>query len=469
MVVDNAQSSSQPPNLGTRWHTTTFRWLFAYAGMFAISLVILIGFVDTAASNTTNRDADVVIHWQLIYFDSIPDGQLEEAIDRRLENDRMHTNFYGLFTSDGRHIAGDILTLPRDLSPDGPGRTWKHPLGIVENQGVPVFRVMGERRKDGTQLVVARDLTHVLKIREAVVSTVIGGGLLTLAIGIVGGLMLSMRQMRRVRAIRQVIGRITQGDLHERLPVGGRDEIDLLVHLVNHMLDEVERLMGEVKCACDGIAHDLRTPLAHVRSLLGRIAAYSIATNNDVATRMVAEARVETDTLLERFGAMLRISQIEALQRRGGFATVDLDVLVQELGGLFEPLSETKRIEWVVQSVPAVTIHGDRALLFEAFVNLIDNAIKFAPEGGQVRVELSRTGRGPRLDIVDNGPGIPVDERDAVLKRFYRGDQARQVRGSGLGLSIVSAVLRVHDFTLHIDDARPGARLTVECWPHSLA
>jgi signal transduction histidine kinase len=116
-----------------------------------------------------------------------------------------------------------------------------------------------------------------------------------------------------------------------------------------------------------------------------------------------------------------------------------------------------------------VTIHGDRALLFEAFVNLIDNAIKFAPEGGQVRVELSRTGRGPRLDIVDNGPGIPIDERDAVLKRFYRGDQARQVRGSGLGLSIVSAVLRVHDFTLHIDDARPGARLTVECWPHSLA
>jgi signal transduction histidine kinase len=184
---------------------------------------------------------------------------------------------------------------------------------------------------------------------------------------------------------------------------------------------------------------------------------------------MVAEARVETDTLLERFGAMLRISQIEALQRRGGFATVDLDVLVQELGGLFEPLSETKLIEWVVRSVPAVTIHGDRALLFEAFVNLIDNAIKFAPEGGQVRVELSRTGRGPRLDIVDNGPGIPIDERDAVLKRFYRGDQARQVRGSGLGLSIVSAVLRVHDFTLHIDDARPGARLTVECWPHSLA
>ena len=466
----NATASPPPASLGAGWHTTTFRWLFAYAAMFAASLALLVLFIDIASLHRTNRDADIVIHWELIYFDSISDAQLERAVSERLEyeHERLYNNFYGLFTRDGQYVIGDIRALPKEFPTDVTGQPSNHTLRLRGTPNAPLVRAVIEQRQDGMQLVIARNLTHDNRMREATVSAMIGGGLVVLATGVVGGLLLSMRQMRRVRVIRRVIGRIASGDLHHRLPVGGRDELDLLVHLVNHMLDEVERLMAEVKSACDGIAHDLRTPLAHVRSLLGRIASQRGA-SGDTCAELVTQARAETDLLLERFSAMLRISEIGASQRRGSFASVQLDTLVDEVAGLFEPLAESRNIQWVIRTVPVADIHADRALLFEAFCNLLDNAIKFAPEGGEVRIELTHCGHGPIVDIYDNGPGIPVGEREAVLTRFYRGDQARRMQGSGLGLSIVSAVLRVHDFTLRIGDACPGARLTVECWSRSLA
>jgi signal transduction histidine kinase len=468
--VGNPTALPPPASLGTGWHTTTFRGLFAYAAMFAVSLAILVLYIDISSRHRTDRDADIVIHWELIYFDSVPDALLERAVSKRLEyeHERLYTNFYGLFTRDGRYVGGDIRNLPKDIPTDMAGQTLNHTLQLRDTPNAPIVRAVIERRKDGMQLVIARNLTHDNRMREATVSAMIGGGLIVLATGVIGGLLLSMRQMRRVRAIRRVISRIASGDLHHRLPLGGRDELDLLVHLVNHMLDEVERLMGEVKSACDGIAHDLRTPLAHVRSLLVRVASQRGTSGDTHAAALVMEARAETDLLLGRFSAMLRISEIGASQRRGCFACVHLETLVDEVAGLFEPLAESRNIQWVVRTAPVAAIHADRALLFEAFSNLLDNAIKFAPEGGQVRIELSNCGSGPRLDIYDNGPGIPVGEREAVLKRFYRGDQARRLPGSGLGLSIVSAVLRVHDFTLRIGDACPGARLTVECWSRSL-
>jgi signal transduction histidine kinase len=328
---------------------------------------------------------------------------------------------------------------------------------------------MAERRRDGETLVLARDLTHILRIRQTIINALIGGGLLCLVAGVVGGLALSVRQMRRLKAIRRVTLRIAQGDLGQRLPIGGRDEIDMLGHLVNHMLEEVERLMNEVKGACDGIAHDLRTPLAHVRTLLGHIAERSDILDDVAVSALVARARDETDALLDRFRAMLRISEIGTLQRRGGFATVELQALIEEVGELYEPLAELRSLQFVVESEAVEPIHGDRALLFEAFSNLLDNAFKFTPAGGVVRMSLRQTPAGPLVEIVDNGPGIPLDERDAVLQRFYRGEGTRHLAGSGLGLSIVSAVMRVHDFTIRIGNAEPGARVSIECWSRTLA
>jgi signal transduction histidine kinase len=469
-------TTTPPVELGGRWHSTTFRLLSVYAVIFSFSVMLLLGFIGWTVTGDMERETDFVMDWQLIYFDSLPDNQLNDAIHRRLERERMHTNYYGLFAPDGSHLAGDVIAMPPGLpassksgTANRKGVTLNHTLPIEGNVEAPVVRAMAQKRKDGNTLVIARDLTHILRIRETIINALIAGGLLCLAAGVAGGLALSVRQMQRAKEIRRVTQRIAQGDLGQRLPVGGRDELDMLAHLVNHMLEEVERLMNEVKGACDGIAHDLRTPLAHVRTLLARIAERTEGLDDEAIAVLVERARSETDALLDRFRAMLRISEIGTLQRRGGFGEVELDSLVREVGELYEPLAENRGIQFAVIAEPTESIHGDRALLFEMFSNLIDNAIKFTPDGGTVAMELRQTHAGPRVEIVDNGAGIPPDEREAVLQRFYRGERTRHLKGSGLGLSIVSAVIRVHDFTMRIDDARPGTRVSIECWSRTLA
>ena len=458
--------------MGRRWHNTTFRWLSVYAVIFALSVMVLIGFIGWSATTRMEFDADSVLHWQIFYFGSIEDQALPATIFRRTEGEHLNTNYFGLFAADGTHLAGDIRVLPPDLPLDRQGHTLNDSLIVANQAKSPVVRAMGVRRHSGEQIVVARDLTHVLAVRETMINALVGGGLFCLLVSIASGLLLNLRQMRRVRDIRNVTLRIAEGDLNRRLPIGGRDELDMLAHLVNHMLEEIERLMTEVKSACDGIAHDLRTPAAHIRTLLANVAERMHVIQDDGVAQMLDRARVEADMLLDRFGAMLRISEIGALKRRGGFSSVDLTTLVHELSELYEPLAEDRGISWavVVEQVPAV--HGDRALLFEAFSNLLDNAIKFAPDNGAVRIELTDHPQGALLVISDNGPGIPEREREAVLQRFYRADQTRHLAGSGLGLSIVSAVMRLHDFSLRVGadgtGTSPGTTMTVECWPHAL-
>lgn len=456
--------------LGRRWQSTTFRLITLYTLLFSVSVMMLLGYIGLSVTKIMENETDVVLKWQLIYFDSMPVNELPEAILRRLEREHAHTkNFYGLFDASGKHIAGDVMALPPSLAIVRHGRTIDHMLDIAGKEQAPVVRAMAEPRADGETLLIARDLTHILRIRETIFNALIAGGVLCLVAGVLGGLVLSVRQVRRIKAIRRVTQRIAEGDLGQRLPIGGRDEIDMLAHLVNHMLDEVERLMNEVKGACDGIAHDLRTPLAHVRTLLLHMAQRSSTYQDKALQDLIDNARRETEALLDRFRAMLRISEIGTLQRRGGFGEVDLESLIQEVGELFEPLAESRKIGFTVQSSPVDAIHGDRALVFEALTNLLDNAIKFTPDGGNVRLELKRMPSGARIDVIDDGPGIPVQERDAVLQRFYRGERTRHLAGSGLGLSIVSAVVNVHDFEMHINDAELGTHITIECWTKTLA
>jgi signal transduction histidine kinase len=458
--------------MGRRWHNTTFRWLSVYAGIFTLSVLMLIGFIGSSVTNRMEFDADSVLRWQLFYFGSIDDPQLPSTVWRRIEGTHTNTDYFGLFAPDGTHVAGDIRVLPSDLPLDRRGHTLDGTLNVSNQLTPPVVRAMGVRRQSGEEIVVARDLTHVLHVRETMINALVGGGLFCLFFSIASGLLLNLRQMRRVREIRHVTLLIAQGDLNRRLPIGGRDEVDMLAHLVNHMLAEIERLMTEVKGACDGIAHDLRTPAAHIRTLLGNVAERMHSIQDERASHLIEQARAEADMLLDRFGAMLRISEIGSLKRRGGFSSVDLTTLVRELSSLYEPLAEDRGIRWVVNIAQVAAVQGDRSLLFEAFSNLLDNAIKFAPDNGEVHIDLSELSRGALLRIADNGPGIPEYERQAVMQRFYRAEQTRHLAGSGLGLSIVAAVMRLHDFTLRVgageDRIHPGTTMTVECWPHAL-
>jgi signal transduction histidine kinase len=226
--------------------------------------------------------------------------------------------------------------------------------------------------------------------------------------------------------------------------------------------------MGEVKGACDGIAHDLRSPLSRLRMRLASLARQIGENGDEKIAAAVGAARDDTQAILNRFSALLRISEIGAMRRRSGFSDVMLPSLADELRELYEPLAEERRIRLALTVASVEPIWADRELLFEAFTNLLDNAIKFAPEGGQVGIEVRRDARGAQFVISDDGPGIPSQERGAVLGRFYRGEHASHVPGTGLGLGIVAAIVRLHGFELRIGDAAPGTTVVVNCWANDV-
>jgi signal transduction histidine kinase len=241
----------------------------------------------------------------------------------------------------------------------------------------------------------------------------------------------------------------------------------MLAGIANGMMDEVERLLWAVKSVGDNVAHDLRTPLTRLRALLYRVQQHTAP--DALHAAMLDQALVETDALLARFKAIQRISEIDRRERRAGFAAVRLQALVEEVGELYEPLAEEHGLRLTTDTDAACEVMADRELLFEALSNLVGNAVKFTPAGGSVQLRLQRRNEGPRLEIIDSGPGVPGDERDAVLQRFYRGRRGHEKPGSGLGLSIVAAIARLHEFRLVLGDASPGLRVTLDCWPVALS
>ncbi|WP_321853968.1 sensor histidine kinase [Paraburkholderia tropica] len=458
----------EPPALpaGRQWQSSSSRFIAAYATLFSVAVMLLLAFISVSTTQTMERSTDVIIEWQLNYFDAFPPGEIEAVIRDRLAHEHQHTAFYGLFDRNGKALAGDVGGLPKILPSDRTGATFEHTLPIDAQKIPPVVRAMVLRRSDGQILLVAHDLTHILSIQRRTNNALIFVGGVCLLAGALFAWLLSRRQRGRISEIQTVTRKIAEGDLSERLPVKGRDELDMLAHLVNHMLGEVERLMGEVKGACDGIAHDLRTPLAHVRAKLAHISERASRHGDVDLDQRILDVRRETDHLLDRFRAMMRISEIGTLNRRSGFEDVALGELLGDIEELFEPLAESCSLALSVRAGGRDVVRGDRALLFEALSNLVDNAIKFTPAGGTVRIALISGADGPRVEVADTGVGIPRGERSAVLQRFFRSEHTQHLPGSGLGLSIVAAVVNLHGYSLRIEDAQPGTRISIECWPH---
>ena len=233
---------------------------------------------------------------------------------------------------------------------------------------------------------------------------------------------------------------------------GRRDELDRIAVTVNMMIADVGRIIDQVKNVTDAVAHDLRTPLSRVRSRLD-----DLQTRGDLPGPLCETVQVlihDLDLVLERFAALLRISELEARAQRSGFQTILLAPLIQDVFYLYQPLAEDAGVHLGVSNMEDVQLLADRSLLFEALSNLVDNAIKFART--EASISSWKEGDATIIKVQDDGPGIPVEERDAVLRRFYRRSDKVSRQGSGLGLSVVSAILHLHRFKLELTDAGPG-------------
>ena len=445
------------------FQTTAFRWTLGSAAIVALSIAAMGGF----------------LYWQTVgYFRvRIDSGLALEAaslaaevrrililrLDKSLAVDPRRSKAYGLFDADGLRLAGDIVALPNPLptsaSPSVVTVAWTR-LGPPEPVRV---RALVRVLPDGSTLILGRaegDLQDFDElVTRAMALAIVPGAVLALAVGA----LVSLGTLRRLEAVRHACTLIMEGQFGRRLPVSGRrDEFDRLSELVNRMLDEIERLLDEVRGAGDAIAHDLRTPLTRLRARLDRALAPDArhAPLPDVLQKSITDV----DQLLTTVTAILRLAEVEQEGRQGGFGSIDLDDVIEAVTELYAPIAEENGVAFVVSRAAVGEVRGDRDLVFEAIANLVDNAVKFTPPGGRVELALSARAGVPHVSVADTGPGIPAGESQAVLRRFYRGDRSRRLPGTGLGLSLVAAVARLHGFALAIGTREGGGcEVTLLC------
>ncbi len=446
--------------------TIAFRLTLFYSLFFTICVVMLLGFVYWQTAAEMTRRVDQILTLEKVHFTEVGLDRLPDEIDKSIQRDQRHIYFYSLFAPDGRLIVGNVPQLPQGIPADGSIYEIILLAGVMQVQPLPA-RLLLIRLGSGDTLLIGHDVQQLIEFVEIMRRAFFWGGSLTILLGLMFGLALSFRPLRRIEQVQQICELIMRGDIRLRLPLSRhRDELDMLAAIVNRMLDEIERLMSEAKSVGNNIAHDLRTPLTRLRAMLYRM---QQQLGDASAQHAVVEPVIaEVDSLLLRFRALLRISEIENKQRRAGFKSIRLQEILEQAVNFIEPLAEGKSIHLSMAAEQVEAIHGDGELLFEAIVNLLDNAIKFTPAGGRVEARLSHGVGGAQIDIIDSGTGIKENERAAVLNRFYRGGNDLQTPGFGLGLSIVMAIIRLHDFGFELGDATPGTRATIFCWPHSV-
>jgi signal transduction histidine kinase len=267
--------------------------------------------------------------------------------------------------------------------------------------------------------------------------------------------------VRRIESINQASREIISGDLTRRIPTRDTgDDFDVLADNLNAMLDRIGLLMEDVRRVSDNIAHDLRTPLARLRNRLEEL--HLQMSGSGTNAEGIEQAVAEADRLLNTFNALLRIARIESQHGGESFTPVAMGDLVRDVVELYEPLMEEKSQLLSMQLPVDVQMSGDRDLLFQAIANLLDNATKYTPAGGNIRIDLVRHNGKGRLVIADSGPGIPEAAHEKVFQRFFRLEQSRTTPGNGLGMSLVAAVVALHQMSIRLEDNRPGLRVVIE-------
>jgi signal transduction histidine kinase len=435
--------------------TTTFRLALAFAGFFAGASLLLFAFIYLNTAIFETRRIDQLIATDAQILASEPNDVMMQVVATRVTNDFHRVTYAGLFDATGHRLAGNLASIPTGLVPNGDVALVRmHPRGLPEPP-VETARAVMRRLADGNYLVIGRNSESVERLRQVVIRALMLGVIPLVLLSLVAGIFLSRRAQKRVEEVHKAAETILLGQLRERLPTrGGRDDFDRLAISVNRMLDEIERLLDQLRATGDEIAHDLRTPLTRVRARLER--AVSASESRAELERAVDQAIIGLDQALSVITALLRIREIEAGRRRAGFGVVDLAEIILAIEDLYQPIAEEKNVTLTAIVASAATVNGDKDLLIEAVGNLIDNAIKFTPPGGDVSLTLLDQDGCPIIRVSDTGTGIAPPERSAVFTRFYRSDVSRKFGGVGLGLSLVAAIASLHQIKVAIADNNPG-------------
>jgi hypothetical protein len=437
-----------------RWRSSAaYRIAFVNFGAYAAGLAVLgiIVFVVMHVAFTRQLDSMVSDEAQTLAdeFARGGDGELAEAIAERESSSSPTRMLYAVFTPDGRRIHGS-LAAPRPA----PGL---HPIVFTDPaEGPDTARAMVVDLSPKERLAVAVDSDWLETIERIVLIIFSLAFIGACILGFGGAIVLGGYLRGRLHSISRSAEAIIGGDIRQRMPVSARrDEFDQLAATLNRMLDRIEGLLENLRQVSSDIAHDLRTPLARLRNRLER-------GGGEDAQGAIADAIGQVDDVLSLFAAILRIAEVEGGETRRFFASVDLSALATELAESFAPSieEEGRTLLWSIES--DVTVEGDRELLAQAFVNLLENAQRHTPDGTVIRLTLVSAGSSACFSIVDSGPGVPKADLPRIIRRFARVESNRRTPGYGLGLSLVDAVAKLHHGRVTLRNEKPGFSATVE-------
>lgn len=417
---------------------------------FAIGLAVYF-----AANSAFQRELDNVIQQGNVsllasYADDGMDG-LTESIRER-ERSISNTLTFAIFGQDGRKLAGAL-----DTPMPAPG--WQRIFFRDPQEGTDPARALVTTLSGGNRLVVAADLEPVEAISKTILTVFSLGFLAMLVIATIFALVLGRYLKRRLDRIATGSHAFASGDFTGRADVGRHgDEFDQLAASLNAMLDRIAALVLNLQQVTTDLAHDMRTPLSHLRSHLERLR----DSPDDSRGEMIEVAIEKSDELLSLFAAMLRISELEHADLKRHFGLLDLSELVRDLAETHEPLAEDcGHALLTIAEDKSVTIHGDRELLAQALINLIQNALRHTPSSSRIELGATYKDGHPMMFVRDNGVGIPDQDRQRVLDRFVRLEAARSTPGNGLGLSLARAIAEAHGARLELRDAKPGLEVRI--------
>jgi len=385
---------------------------------------------------------------------------LSSVVASESESVRDADFIFELVDDKGQHVAGNVS----DIEPSG---TWlkleRADIPLDSDRGEPDDQFFAVWTPVSKGRLLVGSSNRELRRTQTFLLEVLGIGLVaTTLLGGLCGAWLAASTRHRIDAFATTLSAVSEGQISARVPMSGSgDDIDHVGAQVNRTLDHLQKLIENVNQSSSDIAHDLKKPVGRLRQRLDL--ARWIAKSPDDFRAALEDALGDLDAMIETFDALLRITQIEAGARKARFETVDLGSVLDDVADIYGVVAEDAgdALVWSGSTRTPALIRGDRELLLQLFANLIENAIRHCPLRTDITIALGEDTAGFRAEVNDNGPGIPADEREKVFRRLYRLERARSTPGSGLGLTLVAAIVELHDATITLSDRTPGLGVTI--------